>query len=287
MKETPTSADRSWAVFVSSYDGNSDLWPIFFHFFFKEWKDAPTPVYLVTNYKTYNDPRVVSLKVGDDTSWSSTIQKSLAQIPQQQIFLMLDDFFLRKPVSSSRVDQLLGMLAGLRGRYLEVGRKGQVGPRVEGTPFRRLVKEYAKAGINSAVLDKTFFQELTDPGLTLWQVNTRLTDLNRADAPGLYYFTEDEEPIVDFEECVRGRFWKPLAVKFLESHAILADYQRRPCPVQARNFFGKLVRSFHKRSMSRRQRRENELLRKGWKCVVSPMEDPTRPLGVEQWIPPD
>jgi hypothetical protein len=280
------ASKKDWGVLILSHDGNSDLWPLFFHFLFKEWPDVPQPVYLITNFKSYEDERVCSLKIGRDFSWGECMQKSLDKFPHEIVFSLLDDFFLREQVDSQRVENSLRCWANAKGRYLETRRKGTVGPRLEGTPLRALTSAYAKAGINSAAYTKDFLRLIAQPGLNVWQANTRLADMNRSDEKGMYYFAEDQESLVDFEECVRGRFWKPHAVEFLTRSRVRADFRRRPCPIQSRTFLGRLIRSFRKYLMSRQTRKEYSKLSAGWSCKVFPLNKETLSLEPEIWSPP-
>jgi len=286
MSSESFDSKLSWGVLVFSYDGNSDLWPLFFHFLFKQWPDIPKPVYLITNFKTYEDERVRSLQIGRDSSWGDSIQKSLDLFPHHVVFSLLEDFFLREPVDGTYVETVLNHWHKAGGRYLETRRKGSIGPRLDGTPLRALTSEYAKAGINSAAYTKEFLRTIAEPGLNLWQSNTRLGNINRKGGEGLYYFDENEKSLVDFEECVRGRFWKPHAVDFLERMKIQADFKRRPCPIQSRNFLGRFVRSIRKRLMSRHTRKEYKKLYAGWKCSVLPLNSKTLSLRPEVWTSP-
>jgi hypothetical protein len=82
------------SVLVLSFDGFSELWPPFFDSFFSTWKDCPFQVNLLTNFKSYEHPRVNSLQVGSDISWSDNLIKALSLIKSDYVLLFYEDAFL-------------------------------------------------------------------------------------------------------------------------------------------------------------------------------------------------
>jgi hypothetical protein len=257
------AAPRPWALLVSSFDDSSDLWPLFFHFLFKYWPDVPTPIYLITNFKIYDDPRVVSLAVGRDTSWGDCMTRAIGQIPAENFWLLLDDFFLKTQMGTPRIQDLFEQWKSVGGLYLETGRQGDVGTEIPGTDLRRMSSGNAIAGINSAMYEREFLLDLARPGLSLWDANTRLTTMNRENHPDFYYLRREIPPMIEFVESVKGKFWKPEAMEFLEKEGVKPDLRWRPYPPQGRDFFGKLVRSYYKQRMNRRKKREEAALASG------------------------
>ncbi len=264
-----------WSVMVSSFDDSCDLWPIFFHFLFKYWPDVPTPIYLVTNFRKYDDERVVSLCVGEDKSWGETITKSLAQIESKHVWMLLDDFFLKAPIQTQNIDRIVRGWDALGGKYLETGRRGKVGEIVSGTDFRHIPSSNPQAGINSAFYEREFLGALAQPGWSLWQGNSALRKLNLDDHPDIYYQSTEVPPMIEFVESVKGKFWKPMAMDYLAEHHIEPDLRWRPYPPQGQDVFRKLIRSIHKRRMERRKRRDARNYSMGRPApLISPLTGP-------------
>ncbi|WP_395718100.1 hypothetical protein [Prosthecobacter sp.] len=273
LPDDHATTDSSWAVLISSFDGNSDLWPIFFHYFFQQWPDAPAPVYLVTNFKRYDDPRVLSLCVGRDTDWGSVITASLASIQARYVWMLLDDFFLDRPVLTGRVEEVVGQIASRNGVYLETGRQSDDGPLVESTDLRRIPASNPIAGINSAIYSRQLLLELAKPGNSIWDGNRVMNAMNVAGSPDLYYLREGVPPLISFVEAVKGRFWKPVAIEFMKRTGVTPDLNWRPFPPQGQDPFSKMVRSFHKRRMDWRKSREEKHFAAGRVHeVVRPLE---------------
>jgi hypothetical protein len=93
---------------VLSFDGFSELWPVFFDHYFQQFPDSKYKINLITNYKIYSDKRVNSLQVGDDISWSSNLIKSLEKIDSERILFLYDDVFFTK-FDPQYLDRMLGL----------------------------------------------------------------------------------------------------------------------------------------------------------------------------------
>jgi len=102
----PASAP-SCAIVVSSFDGFSDLWGPFFTLLFRYWPDCPYPIYLISNSKTYDHPRVTTVAIGEDGKWANNLFIALDQIPATHIIYMQDDYFLTGPVDTSAIQKLV------------------------------------------------------------------------------------------------------------------------------------------------------------------------------------
>lgn len=85
---------KSVSILVLSFDGFSELWPPFFDSFFTTWPDCPFEVNLLTNFKSFDHPRVNSLQVGSDISWSDNLIKALSILQSEYVLLFYEDAFL-------------------------------------------------------------------------------------------------------------------------------------------------------------------------------------------------
>ena len=86
---------KNCAILVLSCDKYSDLWKPFFHQFWKFWPDCKYPIYLGSNTISYDkDKRVKTILSGPDKDWSTSLLAILKNIPEEFIFIWLDDIFL-------------------------------------------------------------------------------------------------------------------------------------------------------------------------------------------------
>jgi glycosyltransferase involved in cell wall biosynthesis len=114
------SEGPSCAVLIASCDAYRDLWTPFFTLFWRYWPDCPYPVYLGANRAAYEDSRVQTLRAGEDASWSNGLRFFLEQIGTDYVFLLLEDFFLDGPFSSSEFADKLRTLDALHGTMLRL-----------------------------------------------------------------------------------------------------------------------------------------------------------------------
>lgn len=243
----------SCAVVISSCDAYSDLWPYFFHFFFKHWPTVPHPVYLIANELAYDDARVRTIRVGPDAQWGSNTRLALEQVPEETVLFLLDDFFFSETFPESIFHNTVRQFQQAGGKCLELRMHEINGPEVPGTWFRQATPENLYTGLNSNLWSKQQLLSISQPGQNIWQCESLMRQQLRQ-GEGHFFFLDRAAPKqIFFVEGVRGRFWKPEAVGFLKSQGITPDLRRRPCPPQGQGFFPKLMRSLHKRRMSRQR----------------------------------
>jgi len=241
----------SCAVVISSCDAYSDLWPYFFHFFFKHWSSVPHPVYLIANDLCYADERVRTIKVGPDAQWGSNTKKALEQVPAETVLFLLDDFFFCDDFPEDVFHETLRQFQKAKGRCLELRTHGINGPAVDGSRLRLATPENLYTGLNSNLWSKQQLLSISEPGKNIWQCESLLRNQLREGEKHFFFLDQEAPKHIFFVEGVRGRFWKPEGVAFLKSHGLTPDLRRRPCPPQGQGFIQKLIRSVQKRRMSR------------------------------------
>ena len=121
------------SVIISSCDTRDDIWHPFFTLFFRYWPDCPFPVYLISNYKKYDDSRVETISVGEDKGWATNMKTALKQIPTPYVLAMLDDLFLEKSTKTDYIESLVD--------YAQNNSIGYIGL----VPFFDLDKDYSNA----------------------------------------------------------------------------------------------------------------------------------------------
>jgi len=112
-------------ILTSSFDGYSELWGLHYDFLFKYWpsllnEKAYIPLMLLTNELDFNHPRVQSLKIGQDTTWSRNMLKALENVKTKYVMIVLDDYYLHKKVNEPRLLELLTLLEHTNGAYVEI-----------------------------------------------------------------------------------------------------------------------------------------------------------------------
>ena len=94
------------AILVLSCDKYADLWDVFFDCFNKFWPDCPYKIYLGTNELGYSKGNIINIKSGEDKDWSSSARKIVSQIPENYIWIMLEDILIASKINTSYVENI-------------------------------------------------------------------------------------------------------------------------------------------------------------------------------------
>jgi len=216
------------AVLVTSCDKYRDLWEPFFTLFFKYWGDCPYPVYLGTNHLKYDNERVKTIAVGDDTDWSSGFRGMLEEIPHPYVIVLIEDYLLTQPVDTARIDRLVSYMedkgAGCLRLYpcpgpdLPCPDNPEVGEISKGADYR--------LSLQAAIWNRQTLLELLREGESAWELEINGTErTNDLDVPFLCVI--GDSPIPYFcTGVVKGK-WVKEAVKLCETEGIEVDLTAR------------------------------------------------------------
>ena len=104
---------KKLAIVGVFYDGYYDLWEDFLELFFKNWPDCPYPLFIVDSEKdiqfdkSYN---VSVVKAGKNAEYSKKIQTALTTLPFDYYLLLLEDFFISKPVNTKLIEEVIKII---------------------------------------------------------------------------------------------------------------------------------------------------------------------------------
>lgn len=255
---------------VSSCDLYCDMWPLYFHFLFKFWPDVPTPIYLLTNHLSYDDPRVVTVNVGDDKSWSDGVARGLAQVPSEYIFFFLDDFMLTKPMPVQQLADVYRPLKEQDGNWVCLRPKA---PPPENDPqalVSPITDPVQSAGFHAGIWRTRYLQKIcSEVQLNIWHMEGHIRKLIRSgEAEKMFYMSEHVGLFVPYIEVVK-RFWQKNGIDYVRSQNIRPDLWRRPYPPQGDNVFARFIRSLLKRYVRIKSAMETKRLLKENNGVVS------------------
>lgn len=105
-------------VMVVSYDGYSDIWPVFFSCMNKNWHDCPFDVRLVSNQKQYEGVNMIN--VGPETCWTERVLSALQKIDTEYVLLLLEDYLIGSPVHTDKVINVMDFIRTNHGRYVRL-----------------------------------------------------------------------------------------------------------------------------------------------------------------------
>jgi|GEM_PF-871546 len=98
-----------YALFVSSSDAYSDIWPMFFDHLQKFWPSLNAHIYLNTEEKSYTHSglSVTCTQVGKHKHFGETFLAGLNQVEEDTVLLIMIDYLLMGAVDTARVEQAL------------------------------------------------------------------------------------------------------------------------------------------------------------------------------------
>lgn len=178
-KENPQEYQFSdVTILVSSCDRYSFLWKPFFESLFKQWPSLQTsnramPILLIANTKSYDHPRIKTIQITNETSWSDNMLTALQQVKTKYVLVLLDDYWLSKPVEEKRLMQLLKILQNGNTAFIQTSfndlnfHNGVAHENIPGVVYRKKFGHY-KVSLQGGLWDKESLVYLIRPGESPW-----------------------------------------------------------------------------------------------------------------------
>jgi glycosyltransferase involved in cell wall biosynthesis len=237
-------ATSSCSVLVVSCDRYRDLWPPFFHLFWKYWPACPFPVYLGANSAAWHDPRVCTLHAGPDESWSKNLRFFLEQIPSHYVLLLLEDFFLDGPVSNTAVASSLEALAVLDGTVLRLIPNPPPDLAVENYPAIGQIHRLAPFRVSAqpGIWNRSALMAVLRDGESAWDFEHHGTTRSRTDSRGYFCMRAASLPCRHVVE--QGKWFRP-AARYYRKLNVGCDFAARPAMsalTAAKKFVGQQIR---------------------------------------------
>jgi hypothetical protein len=205
-------------------------------------------VVLTTNHLSFDDPRVRTIKVGEDRQWGDNLLNALPQVPGDVLMLLLDDFFLNDHVNDAAVRDAVVRFRELNGRYLGVDRFSKQGKPLQDSTWHKILPDPPCVGLNATIWSAAHLREVVNsPGMNIWQAENRAKQLAREDQDGHFYIGPEGQALLTYQESIKGLFWKPSTLQFFKREQVPIKLSPRPCPVQGQDFISKFIRSWQKR----------------------------------------
>ena len=213
-------------ILVLSCDKSEDTFDAFHHCIEKYYPDHPEIIYATETiknpyYKTicHNEPL---------ERWTKRIRETLKDIDDDQILIIMDDFFIRQPVDTKRIEYLSKQLKGniavfcFEKSYDENDEETDV----IGMKKRQHGSDY-EVSINCGLWDKNKLIDVLERDSDPWDI-----ELNQ-DNRGYDYYINSGEYIIDWGYVTwiptglfKGR-WCRNIIPFFEKEGVKIDYEKR------------------------------------------------------------
>lgn len=117
---------KQLAIYISSYDGCSDLWDNFFKIFDKYWKNCSYNVYLINNEINYKHNDVITVNTGPEINWFNRTIKSLEEITEEYILFFLEDYFFSKEILEDDIEEIIDFMKKNNVFYYQLSERSDI-----------------------------------------------------------------------------------------------------------------------------------------------------------------
>ncbi len=214
------------SVLILSCDKYADLWQPFLSLFWQNWPDCPYTVYLGANERSYNDPRINMIHVGDDSNWSTGLIKMLNRIETDYVLITLEDFFLRTPVNTDNVRKALDFLIQSKGHTVKLIPNPKPLKNIRNVPFGEFeIKQSYRVNLQAAIWRTSTLRQLLRNGESAWEFEVNATKRAEQIANGFYGVYS---PILTYKHHVveKGKWFRNEA-RYFRRQNIGCDFSAR------------------------------------------------------------
>lgn len=228
--------DIQCAMLIVSCDKYQDLWNSCIVLLRKFWKDCPFKVYLLSNNIKANFTDVISICVGNDHSWSESLQNALHQIPEKYVLLYIEDLYLIGHVQSDKIVQLLEWAIEHDINYLrlnptpapDIPYNDDLGIISKGSVYR--------SSVVFSVWKKELLSKLLIQGENAWEFE-EIGTVRSDDYDGFYASTKELIPACN--TVIKG-VWEKEALKKITKLGLKPDLAKRRAMNATENLVWKL-----------------------------------------------
>lgn len=213
-------------IVVCSCDKDEDLFYPFYHCMEKYYPNHPKIIYAT---ETIKNPYYETINKNYPLEqWTRRIRETLKEIPDNEILLMIDDIFIRKPVDTKRIDYARANLKGNIAcfNFEKVFNPEDKESGLNGWKIRQKGSEY-ELSIMCGLWNKEKLIHILEKDSDPWSV-----EYNQ-DTKGYDYLINSEDYIIDWGYktfnpvgVVKGK-WAREIVDFFKKEGIEIDYEKR------------------------------------------------------------
>lgn len=217
------------AVFICSSDNRHDVLGCILPSVMKFWANRPYPLYVGMNTVRELPPHV-SAVLAPPSQWHREFAEQLAQIPEEYVVLLLDDFLLYAPVDQPRMAHVIREAIALKLPYLRLVPLGKslvarvtgrqptlVRPDLERIPARHPFY----CGLQATIWHKHYLQSLLQKQQSIW-------DFEHQSIPEALHCAVTHSPPIRYRHLVERGRWLPDAPSLLRRAGLPTELGDRP-----------------------------------------------------------
>ena len=227
--ETPIiqNSFEDLSIVVFSCDKYQELWAPFFELFFKQWPSLKTsnsqiPIYLVANSKKYDDPRVTTVNIQNEKSWSDNALTVLESVKTKYVLIVLEDYFFTR-IDEKRLHEIFNFMKSEDVSYCQIGYNGtDIAVRKKAEVFPGVAEkdrfELWRTSLYSCIWRTKDMAHILRSGESIWEFEIAGTTRSQ----GLYgkFLTVFENQPVDYLNMVQQGYLNAENMKIVDGLGI-------------------------------------------------------------------
>ncbi|QWD60459.1 hypothetical protein [Polynucleobacter sp. MWH-UH35A] len=219
------NSNKDFAILVLSCDRYADLWGAFYSLFFNALGLDKYRIYHGSNTVKCSDDRVVNLLSGKDENWSTSYIKILNQIPEESLFVILEDVFIEGVIDIEKFKKCIQLMRLNHVRHIKYFPNPRGDSGVDEIDFLSAYNKGAPYRVTvCGFWNKKTLLELLIPGENPW--NFEINGSYRSSYSDGYYCLKD--PLFSFKNMVEKGMWIRKSIKWAMQKNIVLDYKKRP-----------------------------------------------------------
>ena len=212
------------SILVLSFDGYSDLWPVFFRTKSMFWPSCPYKTRLVSNYLSFNN--IETIQVGKETSWSSRALRALDCIEEDYVMLLLEDYLFADFVDNEKVKDALKFMIDNDASYMRIVQIPKSSHKLRGNYLPLYENEEYGINLQASIWKVSFLrQALMKYSGSPWnfEIGFLSESVVGTDNPIKNCYVSRFD-IIDFKNGVLKGKWFPSVLKYFSRRGINIDY---------------------------------------------------------------
>jgi hypothetical protein len=236
------NTSENTAILILSCDKYSDAWNPFFLLMQKYWPDCKFDVFLGTNEKGFDFPGIKVLKSGKARDWSADTSAILEQIPHENVIILLEDYFIMKPVDEVWLNKCISFLSEKNASFMRIAsfRKDHFpmyayDPIIENPEFGITRNEAPyKVNLQAGIWNKKDLIDLIKKGESPWEFEVNASKRCNASEKLFLCITESSVaniligPIPYLCTAITRGTWMREAIELCRKEKIKLDLSIRP-----------------------------------------------------------
>jgi len=209
-KESP--AFNNLTILVSSCDKYSFLWDSFFKLLFQQWPSLTStnqhvPILLISNKKSYVDPRVKNIQIYEEKSWSDNILTALKEVKTKYVLILLEDYFITN-FNEARFKSIFDTMVADDVAYIQIACpaphyvNGGLYPHLSGVHYKGRFDHF-RTSLDACVWRTEDLERLLKPGENAWHFEGR-GNLRSQGTKGHFLSVIDDVPLTYLNIVNRG-----------------------------------------------------------------------------------